>query len=190
MTNKATLLSKGRELMGEFCEVNNIRLPTVNERQMKEWRFDSVCAYYRSDTINICTDACAAIGTSGMAWSYPGYVIDRTPYGVIQHELGHHVDFLLSDQKGAYGGDFSVKLRQFTREPRVTNYCPNDWEWFAEIFRLFVTNSDFLRLYRPKTYNALRDFFKPVVDVPWAQVLKDAPPRTQVMAQRKIQEAA
>jgi hypothetical protein len=112
--------------------------------------------------------------------------VDRTPYGVLQHELGHHVDQLLSEQKGSYGGDFSVKLRAATGEARITSYCPNDWEWFAEIFRLFVTNSDLLRELRPRTYEQIRQQYKPVRDTPWRHVLRDAPPRNIIAAERKI----
>ena len=69
---------------------------------------------------------------------------------------------------------------------KLTNYCPNDAEWFAEIFRLFVTNSDLLRLIKPRTYSELRKLYKPVIDDPWRLVLKDAPERTLLAASNKI----
>lgn len=185
MRTRAELLASGKELMSEFCEANALRQPGMVERPAADWRFSDACAYYRRDTITICPDRCAVIGTAGRAWSYPGYVIDRTPHGVVQHELGHHVDFTRSSERGAYGGDFSVRLRQVTQEPKLTGYCPNDWEWFAEIFRLFVTNSDLLKAVRPRTYLELRQLYKPVIDVPWRWVLRDAPPRTIEMASRK-----
>lgn len=37
----------------------------------------------------------------------------------------------------------------------ITSYAPNPAEWFAEIFRLFVTNHGLLKQLRPKTYNIL-----------------------------------
>lgn len=184
--NKTEMLETGKQLAQEFCTANKLVMPTVNEVPNQAWRFDSTCAYYRAQVIHIAPGRCAFEGRGGRAWSYPGYVVDRTPHGVIQHELGHHMDFTMSDVKGAYGGDYSVTLRRATREDKITNYCPNDWEWFAEIFRLFVTNSDLLRELRPRTFDLIRERFKPVVDAPWRQVLKDAPPRNIIAAERKI----
>lgn len=186
MTDKATMLRAGIELMQEFCETNKLAEPNINEVPKDKWRFTSTCAYYREDVITIAPSACAFIGYGGRAWSYPGYVIDRTPYGVVQHELGHHVDFSISGEKGAYGGDFSERLRAATGEKQITSYVPNDWEWFAEIFRLYVTNSDLLKRLRPATYKVLRDLYRPVVDKPWRTVLKHAPQRTVEQAAIKI----
>lgn len=185
---KSALFNRGRDLMHEFCEANKLSVPEIDQKLSTEWRFDSTCAYYREDVISICVPRCAAIGVAGQAWSYPGYVIDRTPYGVVQHELGHHVDFSRSDVKGAYGGDFSAKMRQLSGEDKLTNYCPNNWEWFAEMFRLFVTNSDLLRAVRPRLYAQLRELYRPVVDAPWRAILKDAPDRTFAMAAKKAGE--
>lgn len=182
--NKAHLLEAGKDLLHRFCLLNQLEPPPIQVYEKGTWRFDA-CAYYRPTAIHIAPHRCAHIGTAGRSWSYPGYVIDRTPYGVIQHELGHHVDRLLSGSKGSYGGDFSSTLRAGTKEEKITNYCPNDWEWFAEIFRLFVTNSDLLKLIRPRTHEELASRFTPAVDAPWRDVLKDAPQRTIEMASRK-----
>lgn len=124
-----------------------------------------------------------------MAWSFPGYVIDRTPYGVLQHEQGHAVDFLCGTGGGAYFSDFSQTVRKLAGEERLTNYCPNDAEWFAEMFRLFVTNSDLLRRVRPRTFGLLRTYFRPVIDHDWRVVLRDAPDRTIEQALKKIAAA-
>ncbi len=186
MTRTAHLQS-GKELMKEFCEVNGIPQPDVMVYDRFRWRFEA-CAYYRPEVIHISPDKCSRIGTAAQSWSYPGYIIDRTPHGVIAHELGHHVDHRLSSVKGAYGGDFSVNMRKATGEAKLTGYCPNDWEWFAEIFRLFVTNSDLLRLVRPRSYAALRALYRPVRDAPFADMLKDAPERTREMALRRVLE--
>jgi hypothetical protein len=184
--NKLQLLVSGLELAKEFCAANRLRKPGVELYDQTNWRFPSTCAYYRPVAIHIAPHRCAHIGRSGRAWSFPGYVIDRTPHGVVQHELGHHADHTRSAVKGAYGGDFSSAVRKAAGEPKLTNYCPNDWEWFAEMFRLFVTNSDLLRAVRPRTHAALVDAgFRPVVDRPWREVLAAAPDRTIEMAARK-----
>ncbi len=56
----------------------------VEEVPADEWRFN-VCAYYRANTTTICVKKCAGIGYAGQQWSYPGYTVDRTPYGVNSH---------------------------------------------------------------------------------------------------------
>ena len=92
-------------------------------------------------------------------------------------------------QKRSYFGDYSVKLRAASGEPKLTSYCENDAEWFAEMFRLFVTNSDLLRLLRPKTWTLLRADFHPVITAPWAEVLQHAPTRTLRAAESKVKAA-
>lgn len=185
---KDELLEDGIKLMARFCKANGIPDPLAVTVDKETWAFPSTCAYYRPVEIHICVPRCAAIGRGGPAWSYPGYVVDRTPYGVIQHELGHHVDHRLSTVKGKYGGDFSSSVRQRSREERLTSYCPNDWEWFAEMFRLFVTNPDLLKAVRPGTHYELSRFFVPVVTAPWREVLRDAPQRTIDQAAKKAGE--
>lgn len=183
---KNDLFSTGMELLQEFCSANTLTQPAVRAVLREDWRFPQTCAYYRSSMITICIPACSPLGMGGRAWSWPGYVIDRTPHGVLQHELGHYVDQLLSERKGSYGGDFSTRVRDRAGEEKLTNYCPNDWEWFAEMFRLFVTNSDLLRVVRPKTHSLLKEHFRPVVDAPWREVLRNAPARTIEMAAKKM----
>lgn len=169
----------------QFCRTNNLDIPRVERIPRADWRFDS-CAYYRPVYIAICVEQCAQKGFGGRQWSWPGYVVDRTPFGVLQHELGHHVDIVLSGMKHGYQGSFSQLMRFSCNEEPITSYCPNDAEWFAEIFRLFVTNPDLLRLLRPKAYGELSKKFDPVVSKDWKAVLKGAEERYFNAAQRKI----
>lgn len=149
---KASLLSRGIDLMAAFCEENELHQPPVVTYKPATWQFPHTCAYYRPGEIHICVGKTAAIGYAGMSWSFPGHSVDRTPYGVIAHELGHHVDMERSTRKDRYRGDFSITMRQRSgHEQPLTSYCPDDGEWFAEMFRLFVTNPDLLRVLRPKT---------------------------------------
>lgn len=186
--DKLELLEAGSALLGEFCEANKLEAPPVERYEPDSWRFRHTCAYYRPVGIHICVARCAGEGRAARAWSFPGYTVDRTPFGVLQHELGHHVDYQLSERRGSYFGDFSIAMRSSTGEAKLTNYCPNDAEWFAEMFRLFVTNSDLLKAIRPKTHSELRYHFKPVVDEPWRKVLeaRGAPERTIAAAANKI----
>lgn len=185
--DKQTLLDDGSALMLVFCELNDIKIPKI-EVWTSGWWY-SACAYYRDDVINICLAKCAHIGKAGRAWSFPGYVVDRTPYGVIQHELGHHVDVIKGNNPDAYWSEYSKQMREETGEKKITNYCPNDAEWFAEIFRLFVTNPDLLKQMRPLTYDRLiADGFKPLYTDTWQQRLGIAPERTINAAANRIKK--
>lgn len=164
------MFKRGEKLMKQFCAANHLPVPEITVVPRNEWKFEA-CAYYRPTYIAICIEKCAAVGRAGRSWSWPGYVVDRTPFGVIQHELGHHADVCSSlDQTGnplrlRYSGDFSEAQRAASGEPALTGYAPNTAEWFAEIFRLFVTNPDLLSKVRPKTYELLTRRFTPVVDL-------------------------
>lgn len=182
---KIELFARGEALMTQFCQMNSLPIPQVNLVPSRQWRF-AFCAYYRPMKIEICLAKCAAIGVAGPAWSYPGYTVDRTPYGVLQHELGHHVDVMKGEATSGYTSHFSRDIRKQSGEAKLTNYCPNNGEWFAEMFRLFVTNPDLLRALRPVTYGLLLDHFTPVVNQNWAQVLQDAPTRTMQAALKKV----
>lgn len=182
--NKWDMLTNGIALAAEFCRENGIAMPEIEESD-RPAHFGT-CAYYRPTTITITVSKCAAIGTAGRAWSFPGYAVDRTPYGVIAHELGHHVDA----HRGAnpptsrdYYSEYSRAIRAEVKEAPITTYLGGDpryadAEWFAEAFRLFVTNHDLLRLIRPRTHARLLADFKPVERRPWEEVMAIAPERT------------
>lgn len=183
--SKDALLQQGQDVVAAFCQLNDLPAPGLEQVDTKNWQF-GVCAYYRRNVTNICVSRCASIGTVGRQWSYPGYTVDRTPYGVLQHEFGHHVDVIRSTKRGPYFGDFSIGLRGNSGEKEITSYCPNDAEWFAEMFRLFVTNPDLLKQLRPRTHRELSAVFKPVFEDSWRDRLKGAPDRTIAAVERKL----
>lgn len=183
---KQSLLDRGVELMRLFCSPNGLLVPPVVTVERRSWPFDA-CAYYRPIEIHICVDKCAAIGFAGMQWSFPGHSVDRTPYGVIAHELGHHVDMTRSTRRDRYRGDYSIGMRKRSgNEQPLTSYCPDDGEWFAEMFRLFVTNPDLLHKLRPRTHALLAADFKPVFEDGWRERLAGAPDRTILSIERKL----
>lgn len=186
--NKNAILDGGVQLMREFCIKNDVLIPEIVQHERSEWRF-KVCAYYRRNIINICLDKCSFIGKAGMSWSHPGYTADMTPFGVVIHELGHHVDMLRSTVKDRYRGDFSQKMRKHVKEDPITSYCPDDGEWFAEMFRVFVSNPDLIKAIRPKTYLAMTEYFEPVINLSWQEVLQCAPQRTIKACQSKVMKA-
>lgn len=177
---RSDMFNAGQALIRRFCERNDIVVPTIaNDPEPTRY---GTCAFYRAGVITIWIPACASIGRGGRAWSYPGHTVDRTPYGVLAHELGHHLDGAhgAAPSREGYGPDW----RDFTREKPLTGYCDNDNEWFAEMFRLYVTNPDLLRLERPKTFAMMARRWKPAETRTWEHVLRDAPRQLALLRKR------
>lgn len=175
--DKDYLADLGILLANKFCVVNEIRLPTMNiyrskdNKMAKAIKAVGTCGYYRSNNIHVAVPHCAYNNPN---YSWPAFISDRTPYGVIQHELGHHVDEVMSGvniYRHPPGNFFSDRIRQESGEKPITSYSPNTQEWFAEIFRLFVTNPLLLERIRPLAYAALIVHFKPAVSLHYVNVL-------------------
>ena len=201
MSNSSYLVTLGCETVRQFCSKNNLPFPEFFiAKNSSEWDVNS-CGYYRTgrhagrpDRICIAPFLCAPeVPKGARQWSYPGYVVDRTVYGVIAHELGHHVDCVRSEELGLpvgkYCGGWSEQLMEATGEEPITTYAPNHAEWFAEIFRLFVTNPDLLKQLRPKIYGELESVYKPIEPRGWEEVLFDAPEKVVKAAAEKIKKA-
>lgn len=185
--SKYELLREGIAIAARFCKINNIPLPIITTHTGKS-NF-SQCAYYRAGHIHIWPDSCAHLGTGGRAWSWPGHSVDRTPYGVVQHELGHHVDTLFSGARWKLlerGYGYSAQAYRLSREAPLTGYSPNVAEWFAEMFRLYVTNPDLLKNIRPLIYATLSKRLDPAVSADWRTVLADAPERTMQVLEKRV----
>lgn len=196
MSDREDLFEAGVKLAKKFCAANGIPMPGV-VRHLSTSRYYNVgsCAFYRPMSINVMVERCANRGYGGRCWSWPAYVIDRTPYGVVQHELGHHVD--LWSPRSRSGKLISQGIYEEVQEAPLTTYLGTDnkpetlyMEWFAEIFRLFVTNPCLCEKLRPKFYKRMIGFkFTPVVnDGNWKDTLRvhEAPERIVTQAQKKI----
>lgn len=172
--NRFELVTIGEKRMVRFCRANDLPIPKVVLKAPAQWQF-KVCAYYRPKLgINMSVEKCGRLAGEAESrnWTWPGSTTDREPFGVIAHELGHHCDWHRSEKKGSYYGDYSIGLRARVGEAPLTSYCDNDAEWFAEMFRLFVTNHALLRLVRPRTHAALiADNWKPVSSDDWREEL-------------------
>ena len=176
--SKDAMLKAGIDLMLRWCEANSVTPPIVT---VTDAPIDfGTCAYYRDGEISISPRQCASIGHAGRAWSYPGHYVDRTPYGVVQHELGHHVD----GAHGSRGGRYGTRWRTATKDKPLTGYCPDDNEWFAEMFRLFVTNPMLLSVVRPSTYQLLKSKWVSVEQRPWDVVLANAERQKELIIRR------
>jgi hypothetical protein len=198
--DKEQLFTAGVALAEEFCRRNRLVMPLVTRLTKQDRLYHlATCAYYRpQDGIVIMVEKCANRGYGGRAWSWPAYKIDRTPYGVMQHELGHHVDFQRSP--GCRSPHFSFRIHEMSKEPPLTGYLGTGFnrltyymEWFAENFRLFVTNPHLCAQLRPKFYAAmLAEKFVPVVEKCWEDVFTEngAPRRITDMANRLVDSMA
>ena len=144
MISKEELFEKGLILQKKFLEINNFKPIEVISIPKEELPVEASCGYYDYGDykIHICIEACA---NTNPRYSFPSIYSDRTPYGVIQHETAHYVDYLLGITKN------NKNLKEMDKP--ITNYCPNNTEWLAEMLRLYITNPNLLMLLRPKTYN-------------------------------------
>jgi len=172
VTTKLELYERGKERIELFCRKNGLTQVATVLVNSKDWYFDC-CAYYRKDTVTICLAKCGfpCGPTNSANWTWPGSVIDREPFGVLAHELGHHVDLCIGKVKDRYSSEVSGMLRRASGEQPLTGYCPNDAEWFAEMMRLFITNSQLLKVVRPTTYSLFLERWNPVSKKPWLDVL-------------------
>lgn len=177
-----------KTLADSFCKMNNIPLMKVELVSKLDWSFGA-CAYWRRGTCNICIAKCARPSGPNRSrnWNWPGSVTDRLPVGVVAHELGHHVDWHCGTKKNSYSSELSTKLMQEAKERPITSYAPNPSEWFAEMFRLFVTNPDLLRLLRPRTHKLFTERWQPVLVCDWKDALAaNAPDHIVSNLQKKI----
>jgi len=174
------LYARGVARVQHFVHINKLPEPVIASVPTNVWSFDC-CAYYRPVLgIRICLGMCAKPATAAPTrnWNWPGSTTDRTPYGVLCHELGHHVDYRVSQRKYTYSGSFGESIRLKSGEQPLTSYCPDDGEWFAEMFRLFVTNPALLYCVRPKTWQLLSNRFRLSTEEGWRHELgSDVPSR-------------
>lgn len=189
-TTKQQLADLGILEVSKFCTINNLPIPKIEFFGVKDW-FVSVCAYYRSEIgIKICLTRCQQPCTQEQArnFSWPANIVDREPFGVLLHELGHHVDWCLSKTKYRWFGDLCTTIKNEAKEPGITSYAEtNAAEWFAEAFRLFVTNPTLLKLFRPKTYKLLSNRLKQTTEEDWKIRIGDNCPKKVIKAiQNKI----
>jgi len=182
--SRSGLLAAGTAHIKRWCGLNDVVMPHIVTYDGNEPTFGT-CAYYRNGVINIWPEACAAVGRAGRMWSWPGYVVDRTPYGVLAHELAHHVD----KAHGPRGGIRAASWHRETGEAAITTYAPDVNEWFAESCRLYVTNPSLLCRLRPKMYDKLAAEWRMLAECrDWKQVLEGADRQIKA-AENKITEA-
>lgn len=179
LLSRQNLAWTGIALARNFLKANNLAIPAYVLSEHKN-RY-GVCGYFessRNDTglVMVSVPMCAHRNPK---FSWPGFISDRTPLGVLAHETGHFVDWQM--------GDVASRIRKATKERAITSYTPNDQEWFAEMFRLFITNPDLLKAIRPLTYREINTGLglDPVVHASYTEVLKGAGAPPQVFERIK-----
>ena len=76
------------------------------------------------------------------------YVNDEWP-GAVVHEMGHYVN----DTLGMFSSLAENRKLYETEAGKISSYAKeNDREYFAEVFRLYVTEPQLLRLISPSSY--------------------------------------
>ena len=100
--------------------------------------------------VNLPRTAVAVTRPAYRSWSWPGWKVDRTPAGVVAHEVGHHVEAVLRRRKVLTKDDGAAwRLGLSNHKKRVSGYEPVPDEAWAETMRLFILNPDLLRLAIP-----------------------------------------
>lgn len=184
---KDHLLTAGLELAHEFCKLNGLRTPNIIIDNTLDPSFYGFYQNAYSDfphMIFINKKLCRPpVRVPGYDWSFPGFVHDLTPYGILAHEIGHYI----SDELGKDFRKNFVKLK--SREVNVSDLDDKDVdERMAEAARLFITNPDLLRLGRPKRFSFFSEFYAPITNKKWKTILKNAHPRIIESAEKWIQK--
>lgn len=183
--DKNKLYRNGVDHVARFCEANQIVIPKIQAVPKNKWRVNA-CAFYRKNYIQICLEACArpCSNYDVRNWNWPGSSIDREPFGVLCHELGHHCDYWAGGLRWDYGSEYSTEVMKKSGEKPLTTYCPNSAEWFAEHFRLFVSNHALLQVLRPRTHALLRERWTPITGDDWVKEMGTNVPDRVLKSQR------
>lgn len=175
--NQKELIAAAKKDIENFCIINNIAIPKICIKY--ENKFVGGCGWFVEglNKIFIAPKICTKpTKTPGFCWSYPNYFVDKTCYGVLLHEFGHYVHYLLSHPV-------------IPIETPITSYEPDEGERFAETMKIFVGNPDLLKHSNPRRYNFLLKLgLKPSKKSSWKILLKDAHPRFIKAVENRIRK--
>ena len=168
---KDELAERSVKHIQNFLQMNNLPVPefVMSEYPDAKNKFQKTGHYSRKEGkvyLNAANTRNPVMKPGGMQWSYPGYKVDKTPLGVLAHEIGHHIDHTIKFDENSfpYKGE------------KVTGYEPTVHEAIAESLRLFMLNPDLLHTIAPKRYQFFLDNgLKPTVKQSWKDVLHGAP---------------
>ena len=170
--SKDDLLYKGIELIEKFSEANGIKMPKVfiDSSTVKAYGL-----FYPNNVIHINMKLCRPpVKVPGYDWTFPGYIQDLTPYGILAHEFGHYISDILGKK---FRKNF-VNIKKIEENVTATDDRGLD-EKMAEAARLFITN--------PRRYEIFSSHYQPVVRNRWTTVLTYAHPKIVNAAERWIE---
>jgi hypothetical protein len=148
----------------DFCELNNLPIPKIKIIVCRNYGFFQPNAQGGYIGINLPATRLPVFNpVNGRLQSFPGNKTDRTPAGVLAHEVGHYVD-INNRAKFNLASEFRALIGV---ENSVSSYDTIEVERVAEAFRLFILNPKLLQQGRPKAYTILQKHFKPVHQLPW-----------------------
>lgn len=141
---KEDLFQDGLKLVLDILDLNRIPVPFIGKRTLNS------AGLYNRGKCYVDVESCAKINPK---FSYPNFSTNKTPQGVICHEIGHY----LTDA-------CRIKVAELKKikEPPITGYAPNIYEKLAEFLRVFITNPELLREARPKSYGFICKYIKPL----------------------------
>lgn len=169
---KQDLFCLAKAHVAKFCDLNNLSFPLItinnNIENYGYYKYNDqngyICLNYKS-----CKNP--MFKPTGRLQSFPGNKTDRTIAGVLCHEVGHYIDFTTRNEI-----NLSMKFRDlYGVENTITSYDLMDIERVAESFRLFILNPMLLKAGRPRTFEILNSYFKPVHNWPWKLLFSHCP---------------
>ncbi len=175
---KLSLFTLGCSLVQEFLTLNNIKIPEISLKPLYYSDMRNTGIYRPNKElqhifVNLDVTAWPVSKPGQMRWSHPGWKTDRTAYGVVAHETGHHVEYMLARAK-------TFKLKQWKEaayldKKKVTSYEPNYAEAFAESMRVFICNSELLRYGIPARYKYITEVLglKPIIADDYKDVISN-----------------
>jgi hypothetical protein len=178
---KDELLYIGIDLLEKFSKENGIRMPHIYINSGMSTKYYGL--FYPNNVIHVNMKTCRPpVKTPGYDWSYPGYVQDLTPLGILAHEFGHYISDILGK---SFRKNF-VNIKKIEENVTATDERGLD-EKMAEAARLFLTNPDLLKRGRPLRYEIFKEHYTPIVKHRWKTVLKNAHPKIINAAERWMQ---
>jgi hypothetical protein len=156
---KSELYRRGVTLAQRFLQANDLPEPDyVNTTILDSTGlYDPHMGPWGRVYVNVRACAKPVMKPHHMCWSWPGYKTDRTPVGVVAHETGHHVEFILGARRKQFKLSWWREILVRAKKERITSYEPNSAEAFAETMRVFILNPRLLEGHAPNRYRFLTE---------------------------------
>lgn len=151
--------ARGRVAVERWLDENDIPHPGFVVTDDPIW-FVPGCAgtyhNFRRRVVAVDISRCILRGRFRGLPCWEGGMDDLSPYGVLCHEIGHHVDRTLGTRRGSRWQCADTVWREIVEEEEAISCLePDVLESFAEAVRLFITNNELLKVGRPVRWEYL-----------------------------------